>query len=59
MKDFPNVEKLKFEPAKCLVCLRPITSFYGRWGRSGTCSRTCDEVYRVMRNNDRREDKEA
>ena len=46
MKYFPNVEVLKTAQQLCLVCRKPLTHFYGRWGHQGTCSRSCDELYR-------------
>lgn len=49
MKNLPNIEVLKTALVLCLVCRKPITAFYGRWGHSGTCSRSCDDLYKKNR----------
>lgn len=28
----------------CCVCGKKVEGFYGRWGKSGTCSKSCEQV---------------
>ena len=28
----------------CIVCQKPVSAWYGRWGTSGTCSKKCEEI---------------
>ena len=28
----------------CIVCQKPVSAFYGRWGASGTCSKKCEQI---------------
>lgn len=45
----PEAVKLPKEP--CTICQKPVTSFYGRWGNSGTCSRKCEQVKEAQERN--------
>lgn len=33
-------EKVVLQP--CCVCNKPVSAFYGTWGKSGTCSKACE-----------------
>ena len=43
-----KANQIKANPEKevavpCIVCMKPTTNFYGRWGNSGTCSKKCEQ----------------